>query len=202
MPVAFIFRIRANHEYPMLVALPLTLVGLAVVRAIVALGCRSWPPAHGRAARQGRLRRCCRSARRGLWILINPTRAAGARVARHASRSSPALLVMAGVAVALRRAVRCASPARRSGARTGQRQLGPLDIATPRRAARSTLAAQSRVLREPAAVASGAVEPRARSRSCWSQRRRLARARGRRGTADATRRGLLFALAFVAAARR
>jgi 4-amino-4-deoxy-L-arabinose transferase-like glycosyltransferase len=32
MPVAFVFRIRANHEYPMLVCLLLTLVGLDGVR--------------------------------------------------------------------------------------------------------------------------------------------------------------------------
>ena len=63
MPVAFIFRIRANHEYPMLLCLLVLLLGYDGVRRswIVAAGVGR--RARGGAARQRRLRR--HPARRG-----------------------------------------------------------------------------------------------------------------------------------------
>ena len=76
MPVAFLFRVRANHEYPMLVALLVTLVGVEGAR-------RSWWWTAGivLGLTLGLLVKgvfvVLVVLAAGLWILLNPTRLRG-----------------------------------------------------------------------------------------------------------------------------
>ncbi|MFI5177618.1 MAG: ArnT family glycosyltransferase [Vicinamibacterales bacterium] len=128
MPVAFLFRIRANHEYPMLVALLVTLVSLENAR-------RSWWWVLGVAAGLtiGLLVKgvfvvlVCLAA--GLWIAINPTRIMG---------TAARLLVVCVIAAAVTGAIAWLYDAAYLRA-TGEtfwgpywrRQLGPVTIATP-----------------------------------------------------------------------
>jgi 4-amino-4-deoxy-L-arabinose transferase-like glycosyltransferase len=128
MPVAFIFRIRANHEYPMLFCLALTLVALDGVRRnwlwgiVVALAITA-----GLLIKGVFVVLILMAA--GLWILLNPTRQSG-------SNLRPVVSVVAGLAtMAL---VAMAYDAWYFGV-TGEtfwgpywrRQLGPVTIATP-----------------------------------------------------------------------
>jgi 4-amino-4-deoxy-L-arabinose transferase-like glycosyltransferase len=131
MPVAFIFRVRANHEYPMLVCLLTTLLGLIHV-------------AEGRRWRGAVLVAAGLSAAllikgvfvalvlvaAGAWITAEPVR--GSRSTRVAQLIVVAagVAVMAGVAALYDRwyvAVTGGS----FWAAYWQRQLGPLDLATP-----------------------------------------------------------------------
>ena len=77
MPVAFIFRIRANHEYPMLLCLLVTVVGLDGVRRSWA-----WLPIPAVALTAALLIKGVFVAipilAAGLWILCNPRQVAGA----------------------------------------------------------------------------------------------------------------------------
>jgi len=189
MPVAFIFRIRANHEYPMLVCLLLVLIGLDGVR-------RAW----GYAALVGAALTAALLIKgafvvlvllaAALWIAINPTRTAG-------SAWRPVAAVIAGLAMmALAGAVYDSLYWRATGeafwAHYWNRQLAPLEIATPLERA-STLTSHavfyaSRLLWHPAPWSLALVFAVARHagsvRDWW------------RRAPDRTRRGLLFALAF------
>jgi 4-amino-4-deoxy-L-arabinose transferase-like glycosyltransferase len=97
MPVAFIFRIRANHEYPMLLCLLLTIVGLDGVR-------RSWRwlPLPAAALTAALLIKGVFATipilAAGLWILTNPRRIPGSAW-RPIAACGVAALVMAGAAV-------------------------------------------------------------------------------------------------------
>ena len=128
MPVAFIFRVRANHEYPMLVALALALAGLAGIA-------RSWrfAPLVAAGFTIGLLVKgvfvVLPIGAAVLWILINPTAEARARQ-RGAVAIAAGLLVMAGAAL-----LYDWQYARVTGETFWRsywaRQLAPLDIATP-----------------------------------------------------------------------
>ena len=74
MPVAFIFRIRANHEYPMLVCLLVALVGVDGVRRSWALGSVVAFAGLTAALLVKGVFVVMVADRRGLWTLINPTR--------------------------------------------------------------------------------------------------------------------------------
>lgn len=193
MPVAFIFRVRANHEYPMLLALALTLAGLAGVA-------RSWRWA-GLVAAGLTLGLLVKGVfvvmplgAAALWVLINPTAEANAR-RRGLAAIAIALVTMAAVA-----ALYDWHYARVTGDGFWRaywaRQLGPLQIATPGEGG-STLLQNvgfylSRLLWHPAPWSFAIVW------AAWMERRRLT---------DAwtlipapARRGLLFALGFAAMA--
>jgi 4-amino-4-deoxy-L-arabinose transferase-like glycosyltransferase len=128
MPVAFLFRIRANHEYPMLVCLLLTLVGLDGVRrswgwlSLVALGLT------GALLIKGAFVVLILLAA-GLWIGLNPTRTSGS-VGRPVVACLVSLAVMAVTAVAYDAAYRHATGVTFWGP-YWRRQLAPVTIATP-----------------------------------------------------------------------
>jgi 4-amino-4-deoxy-L-arabinose transferase-like glycosyltransferase len=129
MPVAFLFRIRANHEYPMLVCLLLVLVGLDGVRR----GSWWWTALIAFALTAALLVKGVFIAlvflAAGLWVLINPARVPGS-MARPAIATIAGCLVMAAVALAYD-----AAYLRVTGETFWvpywRRQLGPLEIATP-----------------------------------------------------------------------
>ena len=190
-PVAFLFRIRANHEYPMLVCLLVMIVGLEGVRR----GSWWWTTAVAGALTAALLVKGVFVVfvllGAGLWVLINPTRATGSIV-----RPIVALVMAALVAAAIALAYD-ALYLRRTGETFWlpywRRQLGPLEVATPIDGA-STIAGHlvfylSRVLWHAApwsvALVIIAVTQRARLAAAWA-------------TAPATlRRGVVFALLFV-----
>lgn len=97
MPMASIFRIRANHEYPMLVCLLVALVGLDAVR-------RSWrawwiaPVALTAALLVKGVFVVIPLLAAGLWILINPLRAPGSAF-RAIATVLVGLAMMVGVAL-------------------------------------------------------------------------------------------------------
>lgn len=128
MPVAFLFRIRANHEYPMLLCTLLVLAGLDGVR-------RAWwwaavvAAAFTAALLVKAVFVVLIAVAAVLWIAINPTRAAG-------SFARPiAALAIAGVVMAITAVAYDAAYFHVTGeAFWGpywRRQLGPLTIATP-----------------------------------------------------------------------
>lgn len=96
MPVAFLFRVRANHEYPMLVCLLLAIVGLEGVQrswrwaAVVAAACTAAMLIKGVFV-------AIVFAGAGLWVIIDPARS---RVSwwRPIGAAALALTVMASVA--------------------------------------------------------------------------------------------------------
>ena len=193
MPVAFVFRIRANHEYPMLVCLLLLLVGLTGVR-------RAWGYAALVAAAltvalliKGAFVVLLLAAA-ALWIALNPTGATGA-VWRPVAAIALAFLVMALVAAVYDRWYWHVT-GEAFWAHYWNKQLAPLEIATPTAQA-STLAHHlafyvSRLLWHPAPWSVALVIAIARHVGAvrdWWQR-----------TPDPARRGLLFALAFGALA--
>ncbi|HUL73669.1 MAG TPA: glycosyltransferase family 39 protein [Vicinamibacterales bacterium] len=192
MPVAFLFRIRANHEYPMLVALLVTLVSLERAR-------RSWWWTLGVAAGLtiGLLVKgvfvvlVCLAA--GLWMAINPTRSAGT-TARLVAVCVIAGAITVGVAWWYDAAYLRVTGETFWGP-YWRRQLGPVTIATPLDNA-STLAGHlafyvSRLLWFPAPWSLALVAALWRPpgvRAAWA------------ALADPARRGLAFALAFAALA--
>jgi 4-amino-4-deoxy-L-arabinose transferase-like glycosyltransferase len=126
MPVAFVFRVRDNHEYPMLVCLLLTLIGLDRVA-------RSW-----RGAAWVTIGLTAALLIKGvfvvlvlmgagLWILINPTR--GSRT-RQISACAAGLVVMAAVGFAydVWYAHVTGGPFWRA---YWERQLAPMDVESP-----------------------------------------------------------------------
>lgn len=189
MPVAFVFRIRANHEYPMLVCLLLVLIGLDGVR-------RSWGYAALVAAAltaalliKGAFVVLILMAA-GLWIAINPTRATGAAW-------RPVAAIVLGLAtMALVASLYDSWYWRVTGeafwAHYWNKQLAPLEIASPLESA-TTVASHlgfylSRLLWHPApwsVVLIVAVARHVASARAWWHR-----------TPDRIRRGLLFALSF------
>ncbi len=128
MPVAFLFRIRANHEYPMLVAMLVTLISVERARkswrwiAGIALGLTL-----GLLVKGVFVVLVLMAA--GLWILLNPTRTPG---------TTTRLLVACAVAAVITAAVAWAYDVAYLHV-TGEtfwgpywrRQLGPVTIATP-----------------------------------------------------------------------
>ncbi len=193
MPVAFIFRVRANHEYPMLVCLLVVLIGLDGVR-------RTWAyaPLVAAALVAALLIKgvfvVLVLAAAGLWIVTNPTRAAGS-----AGRPIAALVVgivaLAGTAVVYDWLYVGVTGESFWGP-YWQRQLAPLTIATPLESA-PTLAHRvlfyvSRLLWHPAPWSLALVVlvvVRAGSMAAWWRR-----------APDTERRGVAFGLGFAALA--
>jgi len=136
MPVAFVFRIRANHEYPMLFCLVLALVAIDGVR-------RSWGwVAVLAAALTGAL--LIKGVfvlfiliALGLWILLNPARASGS-MARPVAGVVVSLVVMAVAALVYDRVYFAATGDTFWGP-YWRRQLSPVTITTPFSAATSWL---------------------------------------------------------------
>ena len=128
MPVAFIFRIRANHEYPMLVCLLVTIIGLETVRrswsgfVLVALGLTA-----GLVIKGFFVSLILLAA--GLWLLINPT-GSRERPARPWIACAVGIAVTAGVAIAYDAIYRHATGVTFWGP-YWTRQLGPVTFASP-----------------------------------------------------------------------
>jgi 4-amino-4-deoxy-L-arabinose transferase-like glycosyltransferase len=128
MPVAFIFRIRSNHEYPMLFCLALTLVALDNVRrswwwaVVVALAVSAAMLVKGVFV-------VLILIAAGLWTMLNPTQQQG-------SPARPLLAIVAGLVAML--LVALAYDAWYLNA-TGEtfwdpywrRQMGPVTVASP-----------------------------------------------------------------------
>jgi 4-amino-4-deoxy-L-arabinose transferase-like glycosyltransferase len=189
MPVAFIFRIRANHEYPMLLALLVTLIGLDGVRrswpwlAVVALGLTSALLVKGVFV-------AFILVAAALWIALNPTGLPGS-AARPIAALLVGLVAMVGTAAGYD-AVYVRVTGESFWAGYWARQLGPLTIATPLDGA-SMLVQHfvfyvTRILWHPApwslALVIAAVRKRARLRAWWAE------------TPARARRGLIFAIGF------
>lgn len=193
MPVAFIFRIRANHEYPMLFCLLATLVGLDAVR-------ESWrriwivPVALTAALLVKGVFVVIVLLAAALWILLNPLEQTG-------SSRRPLVAMLAGLAVMALVAYGYDAwylrvTGERFWAQYWERQLGPLTLATPADGA-STLAGHLvfyvvRLVWHPApwsfALALVGWRHRRDVRAWW------------RSSAGPARRSFLFALCFAAAA--
>ena len=196
MPVAFLFRVRANHEYPMLVALLVTLVSVEGARrswwwiAGIALGLTI-----GLLVKGVFVVLVVLAA--GLWILLNPTRLRGT-AARTIVACVAGAAITAGVA-ALYDIAYVRATGETFWAAYWQRQLGPVTIATPLDDA-STLAGHvgfylTRLLWFPApwslALVAGAwhlfkERPADRQPSPWMR------------LSPTARRGLIFSLGFAA----
>lgn len=195
MPVAFLFRVRANHEYPMLVATLITLVGIEGVRRswwwtlVIALGLTLGLLVKGvfvvLVVMAG-----------GLWILINPTRIRGT-TGRVIAACVAGAIVTAGVALAYDAAYLRVTGETFWGP-YWERQLGPVTIATPLDNA-STLAEHlafylSRLIWFPAPWSVALLA------AAWHVRSSTARRNVWRALGEPMRRGLWFALAFAALA--
>ena len=190
MPVAFIFRIRANHEYPMLFCLVLVLWGLELVRRswsgvmVVAVGMTAALLIKGVFVIMVLIGA-------GLWLVLNPT---GDR----ARPLRPWIAVAAGLAAMLAAAL--AYDAWYASV-TGeafwlpywQRQLGPVTLASPLEDAwsftRNFLFYASRLVWHPAPWSIALIV------SAWQLRGRL-RPWWQRAPPELTR-GLVFALGFA-----
>lgn len=128
MPVAFLFRVRANHEYPMLVALLVTLVSVEAAR-------RSWWAIAGIAfgLTLGLLVKgvfvVLVVLAAGLWILINPTRLRGTTWRVIAACIAGAAITVGVAALYDIAYVRATGEPFWSA--YWQRQLAPVTIATP-----------------------------------------------------------------------
>lgn len=130
MPVAFIFRIRANHEYPMLACLLLAILGLECIRrdrivraiALTAIGVTAGLMIKGVFV-------VLILAGAGVWIAVNPFGGSGIRL-RQARVGAAALALMVLAAFIYDVLYRTAT-----GVTFWQpyweRQLGPLTIVTP-----------------------------------------------------------------------
>jgi 4-amino-4-deoxy-L-arabinose transferase-like glycosyltransferase len=128
MPMASIFRIRANHEYPMLVCLLVTLIGLDAVR-------RSWrwwwvaPAALTAALLVKGVFVAIPLLAAGLWVLINPLRAPGS-IGRAAAVGIISLAVMIAAALAYD-ALYLRVTGETFWGPYWDRQLAPLTLSTP-----------------------------------------------------------------------
>jgi 4-amino-4-deoxy-L-arabinose transferase-like glycosyltransferase len=194
MPVAFIFRIRANHEYPMLACLLVALVALDGVQ-------RSWRWAAvlAVALTTGLLIKgafvVLVLAGAGLWVFVDP---AGRRVSlgRAAVALAASALVMAATAWAYDLAYLHAT-GQRFWWPYWQRQLGPLTVATPFDDA-AMLASHlgfylTRLLWHPAPWSLGLVVW-----VLWMWARRGGPRGAWRGAPRGVRRGAVFTLGFAA----
>lgn len=190
MPMASIFRIRANHEYPMLVCLLVALVGLDGVR-------RSWrwvwvaPLALTAGLLVKGVFVVIPLLAAGFWVLLNPLRAPGS-IWRAVAAGLASLALMIGVALVYDRIYLHVTGELFWGPYWG-RQLAPLTIATPGEGG-STLRAHLwfyvvRMAWHPAPWSLALVA------AAWRWRGSLV-ARWR-GLSDAARRGLVFCLAFA-----
>lgn len=192
MPMASIFRIRANHEYPMLVCLLVALVGFDAVR-------RSWrwwwiaPVALTAGLLVKGVFVIVPLLAAGLWVLLNPLRAPGSAW-RAVAVGVVSLVVMAGVAYEYDVLYRQVTGEAFWGPYWG-RQLAPLTIATPLERG-STLTAHLwfylvRLAWHPAPWSLALVA------ALWRWRGTIG-ARWRE-TPEPARRGLIFAIGFAAA---
>jgi 4-amino-4-deoxy-L-arabinose transferase-like glycosyltransferase len=192
MPVAFIFRIRANHEYPMLFALVLMLVGLSRVAAswrwsaLVVAGLVIGLLVKGVFV-------ILLLAAAALWVVVNPTGEPRARI-RGVTAITGGVAAMAAV-IWLYDWQYARVTGETFWARYWERQLAPLTIATPVEGG-STLLHHvsfyvSRLLWHPApwslALVGALFSYRATLISRWLQ------------LPVAARRGVLFAFAFALA---
>lgn len=191
MPVAFIFRIRANHEYPMLLALLVLLIGLDAVRAswrsiwVVALALTAAVLVKGVFVVLPLLAAA-------FWMLTNPTGARG-------SIARPIVACVAGLAFVVLVAIAYDTHYLRVTQDTfwrayWERQLGPLTLATPTDGGAATLASHllfyaMRVLWHPAPWSLALIV------AAWTRRNTLAAWWG--GASPRARRGVFFALAFA-----
>ena len=160
MPVAFVFRIRANHEYPMLVCLLVALHGLVAASSrslLVAIPLVSLGLAGGLIIKGVFVAKILLAI--ALWIAINPTGEAGAR-GRSAIAAVIGTAVMIAVAIGYD-AIHYAATLEPFWSLYWQRQLGPLtdvgalDVVVD-------LGKKPALLSEPAGVASRPVESGAR----------------------------------------
>lgn len=190
MPMASIFRIRANHEYPMLVCLLVALVGFDAVR-------RSWrwvwvaPLALTAGLLVKGVFVVIPLLAAGFWVLINPLRAPGS-IWRAVGAGLASLALMLGVALVYDRVYLHVTGEMFWGPYWG-RQLAPLTIATPVEGG-STLGAHLwfytiRMAWHPAPWSLALVAAAWRWRGTMADRWRT--------SPQAARRGLVFCLAFA-----
>ena len=136
MPVAFIFRIRANHEFPMLFCLVLTLVALDGVRRHWL-----WAPVVALAITAGLLIKgvfvVLILMAAGLWTLLNPTQQPGS-MARPIVAVALGVVTMALVAMAYDAWYFNVTGETFWGP-YWRRQLGPVTVATPLTGAATSL---------------------------------------------------------------
>ena len=128
MPVAFLFRLRANHEYPMLVALLVALVSVELVRRSgwwtlgVVTGCM-----YGLLVKGVFVVLVVLAV--GLWIVINPTRVRGTTV--RVITACVIAAVLTGAVALWYDAAYLKITGEAFWGPYWQRQLGPVTIATP-----------------------------------------------------------------------
>jgi 4-amino-4-deoxy-L-arabinose transferase-like glycosyltransferase len=196
MPVAFIFRVRANHEYPMLACLLLALI--ALVRVADRRPLWQGVALAGVALVAGLFIKGVFVLKIllaiGVWIAVNPTGQPGARW-RQAAAAAVAVLLMVAAGVAYDAAYRAATGegfwisywARQMGPLA---EIGPVDMALA--TLRNVLFYVSRLLWHPAPWTAALVVAAWRARGDWTAA--WSRLPG------PARRGLLFALTFAALA--
>jgi hypothetical protein len=195
MPVAFIFRIRANHEYPMLLALVALLVGLDAVRAswrhawIVAIALTAALLVKG-------VFLVIPLMAAGYWILINPTRQRGSNI-------RPILACVIGLLFTFAVASLYDMQYERvTGERFWraywERQLGPLTLASPTTGGGGATLAHHLLFYAARGLWHPAPWSLALLAACWMQRGRVAA--WWQSAPEAARRGILFALAFAVTA--
>lgn len=190
MPLAFLFRIRANHEYPMLLCLIVGVIGVELVA-------RSWrwiwvtPVALAAAVLVKAAFVAVPLVAIGWWMLLNPL-----RTPRHVSRQAAAL-VLAAATIALMAVAYDAAYVRLTGesfwAGYWARQMAPLSIGAQPDGQPGVLHHLGfyalRMLWHPApwslALLAGAWSLRGRWRTWWERQD------------DTRRRGLVFALGFA-----
>jgi 4-amino-4-deoxy-L-arabinose transferase-like glycosyltransferase len=192
MPVAFVFRIRANHEYPMLVCLLVALHGLVAASSgsfvvgtlLVCIGLAGGLVIKGVFVAKIMLAIA-------LWIAINPTGEAGGR-RRCALAAVIGIAAMAGVAIAYD-AIHSAASSQPFWSMYWQRQLGPLtEVGTfdvVLNSARNLLFYLSRLVWHPAPWSVALVLV------AWRMRRHFGDKW--RAISAPARQGLLFAIGFA-----
>jgi 4-amino-4-deoxy-L-arabinose transferase-like glycosyltransferase len=190
MPMASIFRIRANHEYPMLVCLLVALIGIDAAR-------RSWrwwwvtPAALTAALLVKGVFVAIPLIAVGLWMAINPLRVGGP-ARRGILTAALGLVALVATALVYDRAYVAVTGEPFWGL-YWQRQLSPLDVSNPM-GGESTFAAHAwfylvRMAWHPAPWSLALVV------AAWQGREGLAHRW--RSASEGSRRGLIFTLAFA-----